>query len=310
MNVNDPPTRITGDAAPAARAAQHATESKTQIATTDYAPWFPKNLWRRLLSASILIPLTLGLLYAGPKVFAVLVILIAIMMSWEWGRLVRVNETDPIFMFHGTAVTLAAVAAAMGLPVVGLIMLAVGTLGVLLTSIPNAKPISSASGVLYIGLPTIALLWFRSDAALGFAAVLYIFTVAWAADTAAYLGGRSIGGPKLWPAVSPKKTWAGFITAILSAGLIGAVAAFLLAHENPTLLILTSIGFGIVSQMGDLVESALKRGFGVKDSSDLIPGHGGFLDRMDSVVAVALVAALVALLYAPSSAPEALLFLL
>ena len=153
----------------------------------------------------------------------------------------------------------------------------------------------SALGVFYVGLPAVALLWLRSDEPFGFTAVLFVFAVVWSSDTAAYAAGRSIGGPKLWPRVSPNKTWAGLAGALTAGALAGGVFA-ILEPEAPALrLVMLGIGLAFVAQAGDLAESALKRLFNLKDASDLIPGHGGFMDRMDSIVAAAVAAALLAL---------------
>jgi phosphatidate cytidylyltransferase len=114
----------------------------------------------------------------------------------------------------------------------------------------------------------------------------------------AYFGGRLIGGPKLWPRVSPSKTWSGFITGVTSGALLGvaAVAAMLgAAHTNVLIIFLVGLIGGVVAQGGDLLESSIKRHFGAKDSSHLIPGHGGFMDRLDGFIVTATCAALLGL---------------
>jgi phosphatidate cytidylyltransferase len=124
-------------------------------------------------------------------------------------------------------------------------------------------------------------------------------------DTAAYFSGRTIGGPKLWPAVSPKKTWAGLIGGVSGAALVGAVFPTLTGSGFSVWLAILGLVLGLIAQAGDLAESALKRHYGLKDASDLIPGHGGFMDRMDGVVTASVFAALVALAidaYAPARA--------
>jgi phosphatidate cytidylyltransferase len=114
--------------------------------------------------------------------------------------------------------------------------------------------------------------------------VFWLFAVVWATDTAAYISGRLIGGPKLAPRFSPNKTWAGLIGGALAAALVGVIAATLMGDAPMPSMALASAGLAVVAQAGDLVESALKRRFGVKDASTLIPGHGGVLDRLDGML--------------------------
>jgi phosphatidate cytidylyltransferase len=148
----------------------------------------------------------------------------------------------------------------------------------------------------------------RGDEPYGFAAVLLIFAIVWCSDIGAYAAGRLIGGPKLWPKVSPNKTWAGLIGGI-AAGCAGALVVHLFAPDASLVrLALTGVTLALVAQAGDLAESALKRWFGLKDASDLIPGHGGFMDRIDSIVAVATAAGLYALVCDPHAPARALLF--
>lgn len=152
-----------------------------------------------------------------------------------------------------------------------------------------------AFGVLYVGLAGIALIHLRGDAAVGRANVLFLFLVVWASDIGAYLAGRSLGGPKLAPAISPNKTWSGAIGGLLSAVTAGMLAAYVMEGRLSGGAVLVAAALGLVSQLGDLFESWIKRRFHVKDSSSLIPGHGGLLDRLDGVLAAAPAAALIGL---------------
>jgi phosphatidate cytidylyltransferase len=139
-------------------------------------------------------------------------------------------------------------------------------------------------GFVYAATALAAPVILRMDNELGLAALLWLFAIVWVSDVMAYVCGRLIGGPKLWPAVSPKKTWAGFIggTAFSVAAATGVAAAF----GAPSLIPVAIVGLitAIISQGGDLFESSLKRRFGVKDSGSLIPGHGGVMDRLDGFV--------------------------
>jgi phosphatidate cytidylyltransferase len=165
----------------------------------------------------------------------------------------------------------------------------------------------TVAGLLYAILPMAALVWLRSDPAFGLAAVLYLFAVTWTTDIASYAVGRLIGGAKLAPRISPNKTWSGFIGGVLAAGLVGYAFALVLGGTAPARLALISLLLALACQAGDLVESAVKRHFGIKDMSHLIPGHGGVLDRVDGLLFAALLAALVALLRGPADPAQALL---
>jgi phosphatidate cytidylyltransferase len=153
------------------------------------------------------------------------------------------------------------------------------------------------AGVLALGLPYIlpcaaALIWLRADEA-GAGNVLFLLLVVWATDIGAYLLGRLVGGPKLAPAISPGKTWSGAAGGLAAAMLVG-LAASLMDGFTPWHGALVAGGLAIVAELGDLLESRLKRYFGVKDSGALIPGHGGLLDRLDAMLTAAPTAALLA----------------
>jgi phosphatidate cytidylyltransferase len=150
-------------------------------------------------------------------------------------------------------------------------------------------------GVCYLAPASLALIWLRGDVETGRACVLFIILVVWASDIGAYLAGRLIGGPRLAPRISPGKTWSGAIGGFAAAVAVGLVAANLEPDGVPVSAMLVAGCLGIASQLGDLLESALKRRFGVKDSGRLIPGHGGLLDRLDGVLFAAPVAAVVIL---------------
>jgi phosphatidate cytidylyltransferase len=145
------------------------------------------------------------------------------------------------------------------------------------------------AGVAYIAIAALALIWLRGDAVAGRANVFFVLMVVWASDVGAYLAGRLIGGKRLAPRISPGKTWSGSAGGLLAAVLVGAVA-----RAAPG-AVAVGVLLGLIAQAGDLLESAVKRWAGVKDSGALIPGHGGLLDRLDGVLAAAPAAALLAL---------------
>lgn len=154
-------------------------------------------------------------------------------------------------------------------------------------------------GVFYAGLPALGLVHLRGLEH-GLVAVVFIFAVVWCTDIGAYAGGRAIGGPKLWPAVSPKKTWAGFVCG-LAASALGGLAVMGVAGKEAmygsdvAVALAVAVALSMAGQCGDLFESFMKRHFGVKDSGTLIPGHGGAMDRLDSIVFAASLAALLAI---------------
>ena len=153
-----------------------------------------------------------------------------------------------------------------------------------------------SAGVAYVLLAGVALLWLRADPVAGRADVLFLLLVVWAGDISAYLVGRWIGGPRLAPRISPGKTWSGSFGGLLAAIAVGVLTAHL-TSEGLTIWrsALVAALLGVVAQAGDLLESYVKRRLQVKDSSHLIPGHGGLFDRLDGVLAAAPMAALLAL---------------
>lgn len=265
------------------------------------------DLRLRLASGVVLAAATLALTWWSVPSFAVLVAVVVLMMTWEWGGMVRKRPFDLTLAIHAAGLLLMVGLAAVGHIGLALLALVVTAVLVLLLSL-GAGAAMSTFGVFYVGLPALALIWLRADKGLGFVAIAFIFLVVWTSDIAAFLSGRLIGGPKLWPRVSPNKTWAGFIGGVGVTGLAAvlfAVAA--LSHTAPWSLGLAAMALAAVAQGGDLAESAMKRHYGVKDASGLIPGHGGFMDRVDSLVAVAVAAAAFGLLVDAHAPAHALL---
>lgn len=266
----------------------------------------PSNLKWRIASGFVLVAIALGFAYAGAKPFALLVFVVALFLSWEWGRMVRGVSADVAFYVHALGVSVAIALATLGYAALSVAVLVTAAI-ILVPLVFGRGARLSALGVFYVGLPAVALLWIRSDDPDGFAALLLIFAIVWSSDIAAFASGRMIGGPKLWPRVSPNKTWSGLIGGCLAAAI--AAAAFAPFVETSVVrLALTGLGLALVAQIGDLAESALKRLFGRKDASSLIPGHGGFMDRMDSIVAVAIAASIFALAIDAHAPARALLF--
>jgi phosphatidate cytidylyltransferase len=252
-----------------------------------------RDLVPRVASGLSLAAFAILLTVTGLFTFDVLVLGIGLVLAWEWGRMVRGIAFDPAMFAHVFAVLVAGVLTALGFVALALVAVLTGAILVALVASPN-QPGFSSLGVVSVGLPTIALIWLRSDEPWGLTAVLFIMALVVVTDTAAYFSGRLIGGPKLWPSVSPNKTWAGLIGAVVAAALVaGAFGAMTVGAKAMNLGALGAV-IAIVAQAGDLAESALKRHFHTKDTSSIIPGHGGFMDRVDGLAAAAVFAAVFA----------------
>jgi phosphatidate cytidylyltransferase len=250
---------------------------------------------KRVASALVLAAIALGAVVTSPWTFALLVVAAGAAVTWEWGRVVRGIGLDGIAIVQATAVAAVAILVTLGHPGFALIALVCAGGLISLASLSSRKLVWSLTGLACAALPAWALVWLRSDSDLGVAALLYLFAVAWTTDTASYVAGILMGGPKLAPSISPHKTWSGLIVGILAPALIGSAFALALKGTSGLRLALVSVAIAVACQIGDLSESALKRRFGAKDMSHLIPGHGGLLDRIDGLLIAALAAALFAL---------------
>lgn len=266
-----------------------------------------RELLLRGVSAAVLAAVALALTWWGTHAFAVLILLVSAALCWEWGRIVRGNQIDVSLVVHLLICAGAIALAAFGQAALGMLAVLVGALVIAALGFGGTGMMSSL-GVLYVGLPAVALVWLRSDGPIGLMAVLFVFASVWATDTFAYIFGRLIGGPKLGPRISPNKTWSGLIGGTLASALVGAGFATLIERGVPLHLAGLGLLLGLVSQMGDLSESALKRQYGVKDASHLIPGHGGFMDRVDGMIFAALAAGILALLRNPAAPATAILW--
>jgi phosphatidate cytidylyltransferase len=260
------------------------------------------ELMLRVGSALVLAPLAIGTAYLGGWPLALFWSLAAIGVFWEWSALVAGNEKRSVVLVGGVALVIALALAAAGRLMGASI---VSVLGIIATApiAPAQQRGWVAAGVPYAGAIGIAPIALRSDSEDGFVALIFLFAIVWTTDIVAYFMGRLIGGPKLMPRVSPKKTWSGAIS-----GLAAAVLAAIAVGEVAGLSGLYSIALvaailSAVAQAGDLFESRLKRRFGAKDSSHLIPGHGGLMDRLDGFVLAAAVAALIGIVRGGVEAP-------
>ncbi len=235
----------------------------------------------RVFSALVMVPVALGLAYAGGLAFNLLVLGLAALMAHEWNSLSS-NGAMGIAAATGGAVVGCVGIAALGYGDAGLAAaIPMAALTIAVAWLGGVRTFWPPLGVVYIAVPCIAVIWLRAAPSLGLETIIWLFAVVWATDIGAYFAGRGIGGPKLAPRISPKKTWAGLGGGVVAAGAVGAV---------------TASGLAVVAQIGDLAESGVKRHFGAKDTSRLIPGHGGVLDRLDGLMTAAPVVALVALI--------------
>jgi phosphatidate cytidylyltransferase len=254
----------------------------------------------RVLSALILAPVALGAAYFGRPAWDGLVAVMGAFMAWEWARLCSGGQLSRVGVMS-IVITPAAVAVAALADVIpaltgiipALVIIGAGVVLIGLgASLEGARnPVWAAAGVAYVGVPCLAMAWLRARPDDGLATLLWVLALVWATDTGAYIAGRGLGGPKLAPRISPNKTWAGLIGGMNAAAAVGLGAAFLMSDVPAWIAVPLSAALAAVEQGGDLFESAVKRRFGVKDSSRLIPGHGGVLDRVDGLLAVSLAVA-------------------
>ena len=252
-----------------------------------------RNLVMRVLVALVLAPAAIAIAYAGGWLWAALVTLAAIGLYVEWLMIVGAVREPRLVALGAAALAVGGICLALGRIDTALVVLAVGLVAVALLS--AERRLWTATGFVYAAAAELASVLVRLDAIKGFAALMLVLLVVWMSDIGGYFAGRGIGGPKLWPRVSPKKTWAGAIGGFaLSLVVAGGFAAFGYGQAGPLLLLAAVLS--VASQLGDLFESAVKRRFGVKDSSQIIPGHGGLLDRLDGFVAAVVLAAIFGLL--------------
>lgn len=263
------------------------------------------ELLKRVVSAVVLATIGIGATIAGPWPLAFVVSAVSALLAWEWGRLVRNCEFDDMLFVHVAALVLAIGLTAAGFVPYALLVLVAGFVAIAIRRSKEYRKLS-ALGVPYVGIAAVGIIWLR-DSDLGLAAVLFVFACVWAHDSVAMFAGRAAGGPRLWPSVSPKKTWSGALSGLTASTLVGASASFLVPGAG--IIWLAALGFvlGLAALIGDLAESSLKRLGRVKNASGLIPGHGGFLDRMDGAIASFALACLIAYLISAEAPGRALL---
>jgi phosphatidate cytidylyltransferase len=256
----------------------------------------------RVCSALVLIPLAIGTAYIGGWPFAAFWGLAAIGVLWEWTALVAGADRRSVLMTGGASIALALALVVTGHHLAATIVLAMGTLGAAALA-PAERRTWVASGIPYAGALGIAPIVLRTDGEHGFLAVIFLFAVVWTTDIVAYFVGRAAGGPKLMPQVSPKKTWSGALGGTAAAVVAGLIVARAAGLNGLFAIAMLAVVLSVFAQGGDLLESFLKRRFGAKDSSHLIPGHGGLMDRLDGFVTASIIAALIGLARGGFEAP-------
>jgi phosphatidate cytidylyltransferase len=251
------------------------------------------ELGARVGSSLVMAAAALALTYVGGWPFAALWLLAAVVVLLEWTAMTRASPRHPLSVLGGLGLVALALSVLLSFPEwvlpAAFAAALVATLAVARSTRDRAW---ASAGFAYAAVIATVPLLVRADPRLGAVGVLWMFAVVWISDIAAYFIGRSVGGPKLWPRVSPKKTWSGFLGG-LAAATIGGVAVATVAAAygrepiaGPWIVALVSALASCVGQLGDLAESALKRQCEVKDSGHLIPGHGGVMDRLDAFWAV------------------------
>ena len=268
-----------------------------QSASATPAEPVPQHSLRlRILSSLVLVPVALAAVWLGGLYLVTLTITAAAVMAWEWARLCGGGAVGRIGAGVVGMVSFTVLGAALHGVGTGIMLAVLSALGVWVIARQEARPEAEwlAAGVLWVALPCVMLLWLAPGVE-GRDLLLWIFAVVWATDIGAYVVGRCLGGPRLAPSWSPRKTWAGLVGGMVFAAFAGWAAGHLLAVPAILPLVLLSAGLAIIEQFGDLAESVAKRRFGVKDTSALIPGHGGLLDRLDGLLAVIAAVALLSL---------------
>jgi phosphatidate cytidylyltransferase len=249
----------------------------------------------RVLSALVLAPVALAANWMGGPAFAGLIAAAGVILAREWTRMSDPSGGDQAFALAAAGAAGAAIAAA-AQHIDNAMAFAWGWLAVaaLIAGVERGRrggglgpAVSAVLGVVYVAAPCTALIWLRL-APDGGERVAYLFACVWAADSAAFLAGVAVGGPRLMPRVSPQKTWAGLVAGILAAAGVGWGCAAAFGWENVPAKALGAAVLGLAALVGDLLESGLKRRYGVKDAGQLIPGHGGLLDRVDGLLIAAV----------------------
>ena len=264
-------------------------DSHSQPGAPSKAKW--GALGTRAATAAVMIPVVLLATWTGGVWFAALVTIIGIGASLEWVRIVFDDSRLQLAVFVISVIVATLLLSRFSI-LSAMAVIAFLWSASLMVAGATGKRINlwTFFGLPYIALPMLAFVSLRASADYGLLAVLWIFAVVWLADTLAYFFGRSIGGPKMAPRISPNKTWAGLAGAVVGGALGSLCVALWGGLGNLPMLLVLGAVFAVIGQLGDLYESAAKRRRGIKDSGSIIPGHGGVLDRIDALMTVSIAA--------------------
>jgi phosphatidate cytidylyltransferase len=260
------------------------------------------NLALRVVSSLVLAPAAIAAAYFGGAVFIAFWLIAALIVLWEWQTLVCGHDRNSVLTVGAAALVGAAAVLVVGWFGIAIALVALGGFGIAALA-SQVRRGWCVAGLIYAAALLVAPVLLRRDAAFGFAAILFLFVIVWLTDIAAYFAGRAIGGPKLMSRVSPKKTWSGAIGGSVAAVVGGVLLARQFGIAEWVAVALVALVLSVMSQAGDLFESAVKRRFNAKDSSQILPGHGGLMDRLDGFVVAAVAGALIGLLHGGINAP-------
>lgn len=252
------------------------------------------NLQLRIISGLVLASVVLALTWVGGLPFRLLAVAISAAVFYEWTRMTRPAHSRAMWprvmwLVPEACMAILLVALGFGVAAVDFLLLALAATAIVAAiGFLRGSGLWDATGIAYASLSGFALAFLRGADHAGLLAILFLFAVVWTTDTLAYFVGRAVGGPKLAPSISPGKTWSGAIGGTVAGVAAGIVVSVLAGTGNHLLPGLAALLLSVVSQIGDLFESWVKRRHGCKDSSQLIPGHGGVMDRVDGLVVAAL----------------------
>jgi len=269
-----------------------------------------RDLTRRVTSAALLAPIVLACTYAGGWIFLALCTIAAAVVLWEWTSLAAGRGELRVLAPGFLALLAAALLLGFNMPGVSLGVVASGVvlIGLVAAAWPGLPPHRlalswTAGGLVYAGALLLGPAVLRADPQWGLIALLFVLATVWATDIFAFFCGRTIGGPLLWQQISPKKTWSGAAGGLCGGLAAGVAVAYASGIGKLGIIGVMALLLSVVAQAGDLFESAVKRHFGVKDTSGLIPGHGGLMDRIDGFLFAGAAALLIGILRAGTDAP-------
>lgn len=267
------------------------------------------NLRLRILSAVVMAAVALGATWIGGWPFRLLAVAAGLAIFTEWTTICGIASRRVAFLVYLVLVGIPLLLVLIGIPA-GVVLLALLSMFLLGLAIPGPAGQSrwGAGGILYVVLPVVSMSMVRGDGMPGLVGILFLFAVVWGTDIFAYFVGRAVGGPKLAPAISPGKTWSGAVGGAICGVAAGIVVLAVAGTRLGWAFVAIALVLSVLSQIGDLFESWIKRRFGIKDSSSFIPGHGGVMDRLDGLVTAAIGLYVIGWLVSGAETPAAGLF--